>query len=354
LLIDATGRRVVPSSKEVLPLAKWLCAVFLAWTLGNASGALAQVDSPLDAAVTIHVSTNLVMLDVLVENKSGTPIDKLQSGDFLLSEDGIPQTITYFSQDRLPLSVVFLFDLTDTVRGALKPLAKGALQVLDHLKPEDEVAILVFSSHTEILQPFTTDRTRAAAAIANAAGMKTTDGTFIHESMYEAVEEAMRSTTPGSRRVMVWLTDGSANSQNATTQKMFGKGAPAVLHDQREATQALLHSGVVVSAMIETTAATDMARVNPFMLIVGAHMGDIRRYAALTGGPVLDTSKDVVAARLATLLDQLRMRYTLGYKPSTTRPPGSFCKLDVRLSPHATIEGDRKKLRILARQGYYR
>ena len=51
---------------------------------------------------------------------------ELQRSDFRLSEDGVPQTITYFSQDRLPLSVAFLFDLTDTVRSALKPLAEGA------------------------------------------------------------------------------------------------------------------------------------------------------------------------------------------------------------------------------------
>jgi len=46
--------------------------------------------------------------------------------DFRLYENGVLQRISYFSQDELPLSVVFLFDLTDSVRPVLKPLAEGA------------------------------------------------------------------------------------------------------------------------------------------------------------------------------------------------------------------------------------
>jgi len=83
--------------------------------------------------------------------------------------------------DQLPLSVVFLFDLAETVRPTLKPLAQGAYEMLGHLKPQDEVSIMVFSSHTELLQGFTTDRALASAAIARASEMKSTEGTFIHE-----------------------------------------------------------------------------------------------------------------------------------------------------------------------------
>jgi hypothetical protein len=75
---------------------------------------------------TIRVSTQLVVLDALVENKkTSTLIDTLQAKDFSLSEDGVPQQITYFSHDQLPLSVVFLFDLTESVTPALRPLAEA-------------------------------------------------------------------------------------------------------------------------------------------------------------------------------------------------------------------------------------
>jgi glycerate kinase len=66
--------------------------------------------------------------------------------------------------------------------------------------------------------------------------MKSKEGTFIHEDMYEAIDQAMKSTVPESRRVLVWLTDGAANFENSLTQKTIGKQAPARLHTKEETT----------------------------------------------------------------------------------------------------------------------
>jgi VWFA-related protein len=311
-------------------------------------------------ASTIRVASQFVVLDALVENKkTGNLIGNLQAKDFVLSEDGVAQPITYFSHDQLPLSVVFLFDLTFSVRSALPPLAAGAREILAHLKPQDEVSVMVFSSHTELLQDFTTDRALAADAIGRAATMKSDDGTFVHECMYEAVGQAMKSATPGSRRVMVWFTDGTANVENARSRKMYGKDAPAVLHTKEEATERLERSGVVVSELIERTAATDTlvvaADATPFAFFFGARLGDIKRYAELTGGPVLVTSKKEAADRLSELIDELRGRYTMGYKPSVSKPSGTFCKLQLRLGPVAGRDlPDLRDAVVRTKTGYYR
>ena len=318
--------------------------------------------SASDATPITRVSTEFVVLDALVENKSTrTLVGTLGSKDFRLSEDGISQTITYFSHDELPLSVVFLLDLTDTVRPALKPLAQAAREILGHLKLQDEVAIMVFSSHAELLQDFTTDRSLAAAAVEKAAGMKSNEGTFINEDMYEAVEQATKSTVQGSRRVLLWLTDDTTNLQNSVTQKTIGKHAPSHLHTKAEATDKLLRSGVVVSALIDRPPETDAfiaaMDANPFAFVVGGRIGDVRKYAEATGGPVLNTSKKEVAARLAMLIDQVRNRYTLGYKPVTAKPEGTFCKLQLELQPevfkdHPNLR--RKDVIVRTKRGYYR
>jgi VWFA-related protein len=314
-----------------------------------------------DAPPLMRVSSQLVLIDALVENeKTGDPVGNLEKEDFQVLEDGQPQTISYFSHDQLPLSVVFLFDLTETVQPTLKPLAQGAYQILKHLKPQDEVSIMVFSSHTELLQGFTTDRALASAAIERASEMKSTDGTFIHEDMYEAIDQASKSTVPESRRVMVWLTDGTAKFENSLTQKAIGQQAPARLHTKEEATTKLLHSGVVVAALIDRSAKTDafmaVADISPLSFIAGGRLGDINKYADATGGPVLKTSKTEITSRLSELLDQLRERYTLGYKPSIEKAPGSFCKLEVSLTSLAYQHSNSRKRDVLvrSRHGYYR
>ena len=278
----------------------------------------------------------------------------LAAKDFQLAEDGVPQTISYFSQDQLPLSVVLLFDMTETVHTALGPLAQAALQVLGHLKTEDEVAVMTFSSRTDMMQNFTTNRPLAAQAIKTASWMADVEGTFLDEDMYEAVEQAMKAKV-GNRRVLVWLTDGTANQENGFTQAAIGQHSPPHLHSQKEAMTRLLQSGAVVSVLIERTAETNRAITSSGF--GGTRIGDIDEYAKATGGPVLNTSTRDAPEHLALLLDEIRARYTLGYKPTQVEPPGKFCKLSLRLSPE--VAGEHPELRkqgllVSTRSGYYR
>jgi len=307
-------------------------------------------------AATIHVDAQLVLLDAVVENKkSGQAVETLSAKDFQIAEDGVPQTITYCSRDQLPLSVVLLFDMTETVHAALEPLARAAMETLGHLKPEDEVAVMIFSSRTELLQDFTKNRALAANAIKTASWMADVEGTFLDEDMFEAVEQAMKARTPGNRRVLVWLTDGTANEQNSMTRATIGQHSPAHLHSQQEAMTRLLQSGAVVSALIDRTAETNRAIMESAM--GGTRLGDIDQYAKATGGLVMGTSTREAADRLALLIDRMRARYTLGFKPTRVEPQGKFCKLSLQLNPE--FLRDHHELRksdfvVLTKSGYYR
>ena len=84
--------------------------------------------------------------------------------------------------------------------------------------------------------------------VKRASEMNSGEGTFIHEDMFEAVEQVLKSSPPQTRRVLVWLTDGTANLENSFTQKTIGKEAPARLHTKEESTMKLMQSGVVVAA----------------------------------------------------------------------------------------------------------
>jgi VWFA-related protein len=331
--------------------ASLLTALMLA-QIGPAQTAASPPPSDLP---TIHVDTQFVLLDALVENKkSGAPLDTLSAKDFQLSEDGVPQTISYFSQDQLPLSVVFLFDMTETVHAALAPLAQAALHVLGHLKREDEVAVMTFSSRADLMQGFTTNRKLAAEAVKTASWMADVEGTFLDEDMFEAVEQVTKAKA-GTRRVLVWLTDGTANEENAFTRGTIGQHAPAHLHSQREAMTRLLQSGAVVSVLIDRTAETYRAITAPGR--GGTRVGDIDEYARATGGPVLDTGTTEVPENLALLIDRVRARYTLGYKPGPAEPQGKFCKLTLRVSPEFLSEHPdvrKQGVVVMTRSGYYR
>src|SRR6476620_6003715 len=105
----------------------FVCCVLLglvSLSSGNASGQATSDD-------VYRVSVRLVNVDVQVSaRKTHKTIRNLRQDDFEIYEDNVRQQITSFSQDQLPLSIVFLFDLTDSVRPVLKSLAAGAMEAL--------------------------------------------------------------------------------------------------------------------------------------------------------------------------------------------------------------------------------
>lgn len=318
---------------------------------------------PADSQPTFSIRSELVLTDVFVTyGKNSRQVGPLTADDLLIREDGTPQQIRTFTHDSLPLSVIFLFDLTDTVRPVLKPLAAGAQEVLAHLRPQDEAAVMVFYSTTRMLQPFTHDHTLLAQAIEKASWMKTGEGTFLNEDVYQATEAMAQTTVPESRRVLLFLTDGTSNIPSPEAQRTIGRSAPKRLHTEAEATEALLHSGAAVFGLIEESALTDMvvaaslAGGGPLINML-THPGNVHRYAAESGGIVLDSDRRKVAAQMGEMLDALRSRYTIGYVPSASRKGGEFRRITVSLTPHffATHpEFKRRGLVVHSRVGYYR
>src|ERR1700723_3274796 len=184
--------------------------------------------------------------------------------------------------------------------------------------------------------------------------MADVEGTFLDEDMFEGVEQVLKAK-PGSRRVLLWLTDGTANQENAFTRATIGQHAAAHLHSQPEAMMRLFQSGAVVSALIDRTAETNRAIAESAM--GGTRLGDIDQYAKATGGLVMSTSTRDAAGRLALLIDLMRARYTLGFQPARVESQGKFCKLSLQLNPE--FLRDHHELRksdfvVLTKSGYYR
>jgi len=141
-----------------------------------------------------------------INDNENPPIGAGSVSDLIWFFNGAPQPIVHFSRDEFPLSVVLLFDLTDSVRGVLKRLAEGAESALEHFKAADEVAVMVYSGHASVVDEFTKDRVRTLRAIETAATMTSDQPAYFNEAIYQAAVEPRQAGNPLSR-VIVWLTD---------------------------------------------------------------------------------------------------------------------------------------------------
>lgn len=319
------------------------------------------LQTPVDNAGVYRVNARLVTVDAQVrEKKDGHAVTGLTPRDFEIFEDKVPQQISSFSQDELPLSVVLLFDLTDSVRPVLKPLADGALDALQHLKPQDEVAVMTYSATAQLLEDFTTDRSRTVDAIKRASHMQSSEAAFFNEGMFQAAARLAKSGRRSNRRVIIWLTDDIPNYPSDEIRRRYGRSlGKAKLHSEKEATEELWRTGTVVCTLLQTSQISDnefslrMSKAGETMLNKMLYPpGDVHKYAQATGGQVVEGSSRRIDQRLASLIDDIRMRYTLAYHPAGEKPKGKFCAIEVKLAP-GTKKAHQDAV-VEARAGYYR
>jgi VWFA-related protein len=305
-----------------------------------------------------RATAELVLLDVqVIQTKTKSANGTLQAKDFQVFEDGAEQRIAFFGRDQLPLSIVLLFDLSDSVRGVLPRLAMGAQTALNHLKPEDEAGVMTYAASAQLIDGLTKDRQRTVAAIGRAAKMKSNEAAFFNEAVYQAAAVLQGAHNPSSRRVIIWLTDNLPNAPTEFMAKRFGRSlGNTPPHTEQEAIRLLHESGTVVTPMLlKDPLALPWAEAEMGIEALARKRhpaGDAHKYAEVTGGIAAGLRGKKVEDRLIEVIDELRSRYTVGYYPTESKAPGTFCRVRVALSPEAPLRP--REWTVLARAGYYR
>jgi Ca-activated chloride channel family protein len=294
--------------------------------LSTYSHACAQQTEPVDI---IKVDTNVVVFDAqVVDKKTGRVIGDLKKEDFELTDNGVRQQIDYFSRDELPLAIILLLDVSRSVRPIIHDVRDGALNALQRLKPEDQVAVMAFSERTSLAQDFTKDRALAAQKIQEATATSVLgNGTFLPAALKEAALHMEYSKTPSSRRVIIVVTDNIAPS-----------GGQDTMHE-------VFESGAVVYGLIVRAAIGKVFNVLSFGQIKA-----INKYAEETGGEVMGANKTEVDEKLGEMMGRLRARYAIGFRPSDLNDNGQFHPVKISIS---TSKKRKEKPIVLTRRGYY-
>ena len=280
----------------------------------------------------VRINTDLVVLDALViDKKTGHPVRDLKSMDFELLVDDVRQQITYFSEDQLPLSVVLLLDVSGSVVPFIEEIGVSARAALERLKPQDEVAVMAYAEETKLVQGFTKDRQLVTEKIIDASRVNTIGrGTFFNDAIRSAVSVMEKAANPVSRRVILVVSDNISSEHGSDKHLVVD----------------LLESGIVVYGLVVRGAIGKFIN----MMTVGAMHG-LDDYTQATGGELLGAKKKEVDARLAELINHLRARYSMGFKPPETTLDGKLHRIKLKLSS-STLKRNGK-LTVRTRTGYY-
>ena len=183
-------------------------ALFTAFALLSPAQQPAPQNRVPDVGLKISVTTNLVIVNVDVKDRSGKPIESLKASDFTVTEDDKPQKISVFEYQRLeteaapeeapkpairPTQVaaaaapavpvaakkaiapsspgqirykdrrlmVLFFDFSSMPQEDQIRAQDAALKFLDkQMSPADMVAVMTFANQLQVVEDFTNDRDR--------------------------------------------------------------------------------------------------------------------------------------------------------------------------------------------------
>lgn len=307
-------------------------------TLAQAQGQRANEDE-----TTIRISTEIVVLDAQVlRKKTGVVLSSLNKYDFEVYEDGVKQELSFFGKDKLPLSIMLLIDTSGSVRPVIEIIRDGALEALRRLKPEDEVAVMVFGDQTKLIQPFTRDRLQIVNQIGTLLNQTQVGvGTSLHTALHEAAAKMETAGNPLSRRVIVTVTD------NLATAYRWGDLA------EQSVTDRIYDTGSVVCGVVVKTTSPRALNIfgrvdkeDPFRRRV-----NLEKFVDETGGEIQFVPVIEVNQKLTELIEHLRTRYSLGYTSTNSTLDGKFRRVRVAVSKAAQKrEGE---VQVRTRQGYY-
>ncbi|MBV8902896.1 MAG: VWA domain-containing protein [Acidobacteriia bacterium] len=248
-------------------------------------------------------STEVRVVNVLAtaRSKSGMLIGNLNQDDFLLSEDGRPQTIRYFARETdLPLTLGLLVDTSGSQRRVLDAERGACLRFLDQVVREqkDKVFIMQFDSAVQIRQALTSSVGKLDDALAyvdsetmSQLRMRNGGGTLLYDAVAQASTDIMKKLT--GRKALIVLSDGVDFDSNGT------------LEDAIEA--ALRAETLVYSVLYSDPGAYG---------IFGGHDGKrvLEQLSSETGGSFFEVSKKRTVDQVFEVLEQeLRTQYNLGY-----------------------------------------
>jgi VWFA-related protein len=244
----------------------------------------------------------IVDVQVLSHNQ---PIIGLLQKDFLLHDDGVPQTITNFGSEDQPLDIMLLVDVSSSTDEIDAVIQNEAAHAMDRLRKGDRVGVAVFANAAYLAIPLTAERDQLIAGISNQAWRSIVPRqgvTELNRTTLKTANYLRKNARAGARRAIVVLTDNQVAgyvSENAAREAL--READAVL------------SAIVFAGMPD----------------YGSRGADVRPFAQATGGEVMKAGGR--GSKLAEMFDRLRKRYVLLYRAPESKP-GSIHTIGVELA----------------------
>jgi VWFA-related protein len=261
-----------------------------------------------------------VVLHATVD-QGGKPVSDLEATAFTLYDNGVPQKITSFRREDIPVALGILVDNSGSMLDKRPQLSKAVLNLVQASNARDEVFVVNFGQYPYLDQDFTSDVGLLQNALLHVSSAGST-------ALYDAVVSStvhISNNPREDKKILLIITDGQDNMSVDTLQ-----GAIQSLQQK---------DGPIVYAIG----------------LAGDGLSDAGRSALIsltraTGGmaffPLNITEVDSITRQIAR---DIRVQYDLSYKPANRNTQNNAFRT-LKVVANSPTYGP---LNVRTRTGYY-
>ena len=140
-------------------------------------------------------------LEFTITDSEDRVID-IGADDLTVVENGVEQTIDTFQEAVSPVSIVLALDSSGSMKKSAAEAQEAARRFVRALRPEDQLATLLFADASEVAHELSTDRNLSLMAIDK---YQSKGGTALYDALADSL---LRLKEIEGRRVVVVVTDG--------------------------------------------------------------------------------------------------------------------------------------------------
>lgn len=282
---------------------------------------------------TFSTAVNVVNVLANVRDKKGHIIRDLNKDDFVILEDGRPQTIRYFAaQSDLALILGLMIDSSMSQERVITPERSACFDFLDQvLRPQkDKAFVIQFDMNVMVKQDLTSswkDLNEALTTVDTPSRRELREradgpGTVLYDAL---IKGSQMMLDQNGRKALIVMTDGVDEGSNADL---------ATSIDAAQKADTLIYSILFADSGFYGLGGGREGR------------GVLQRLSRETGGGFFEVSKNQNISQIFDLIqDELRSQYSLGYVSDQPQGHLGFRKLQVKTR--------QKDLIVQARDRYY-
>jgi VWFA-related protein len=307
-----------------------------------------KVKNPNNETYSIRVDVPIVNLDVnVVLDKTHQFVPGLKAPNFLVLEDGVPQTVTSVRMAQTPITAVMLLEFAANSYYFIRDMQNASYTFFQTLKPDDYVAVITYDLKTHILTDFTNNKAVVGDALSSLMIPGFSD-TNLFDALYETLDRVSRIE---GRKYIILIGTGRDTFSKITLDKILAKvkatpnvtifsiGTGALIRELADA-----HGGMGSIARLDYLQAENQ----------------MKTFAQMTGGmyfnPMFEGALPDVFGQIN---NSIRNQYVLTYRPTNNKNDGSYRRIQVKLvdnEGHPLQMQDEKhhplKYSVIARDGY--